>query len=107
MKLRIDTVGGCRNNNGKWVTGQGAVDLYSWDAYPLGFDCSNPSRWNGLPGDGSYRRRQKDGPLFIAEMQAGAFDPWGGPGYDACRELTGEAFGELQRGGCVRRGISD
>src|SRR5207249_3652490 len=29
---------------------------------------------------------------FIAEFQGGSFDPWGGPGYDKCRQLTGPDF---------------
>ena len=33
-----------------------------------------------------------DRPFFFAEFQGGAFDPWGGPGYDRCRALTGPAF---------------
>jgi hypothetical protein len=26
-------------------TGEGAVDIYGHDSYPLGFDCANPSTW--------------------------------------------------------------
>ena len=29
-------------------TGLGAVDIYGFDSYPLGFDCSMPSAWTGL-----------------------------------------------------------
>ena len=28
-------------------------------------------------------------------LAGGAFDPWGGPGYDACAELTGAAFEDV------------
>jgi hypothetical protein len=28
-----------------FATGEGAVDIYGWDAYPLGFDCSHPTVW--------------------------------------------------------------
>ena len=31
-------------------------------------------------------------PFYIPEFQGGAFDPWGGPGYDACAILTGADF---------------
>jgi beta-galactosidase len=32
-------------------TGEGEVDIYGHDSYPLGFDCANPSVWpdNALP----------------------------------------------------------
>ena len=33
-----------------------------------------------------------DRPFFWGEFQGGAFDPWGGPGYDRCRALTGPTF---------------
>lgn len=26
-------------------SGEGAVDIYGHDSYPLGFDCANPSTW--------------------------------------------------------------
>lgn len=29
-------------------TGLGAVDIYGFDSYPLGFDCGQPSVWSGL-----------------------------------------------------------
>lgn len=31
-------------------------------------------------------------PIFIGEFQGGSFDPWGGPGFDKCRQLTGPDF---------------
>ncbi|KAL4895785.1 glycoside hydrolase superfamily [Aspergillus ambiguus] len=45
-------------------TGVGEVDIYGHDSYPLGFDC----------------------------FQAGAFDPWGGPGFDKCAALVNHEF---------------
>src|SRR5665811_2286255 len=30
--------------------------------------------------------------LYTPEFQGGSFDPWGGPGYDKCRQLTGPDF---------------
>jgi beta-galactosidase len=39
-------------NNDAWTgghnapgTGNGQVDIYGHDSYPLGFDCANPSTW--------------------------------------------------------------
>ncbi|QRW20549.1 glycoside hydrolase family 35 protein [Rhizoctonia solani] len=31
-----------RKPDGQFASGPAKVDLYAWDAYPLGFDCSNP-----------------------------------------------------------------
>ncbi len=72
-----------------WATGPGSVQLPGQDSYPQGFNCSTPARWNGV---GSLPRFRDDTPIFTPEFQGGAFDPWGGPGYEACRELTGPAF---------------
>ena len=70
------------------------------DTYPAGFDCNRTS----FPGLTDYRFLRDgtsfnpprpgvgDRPFFWAEFQGGAFDPWGGPGYDRCRALTGPAF---------------
>jgi beta-galactosidase GanA len=75
----------------RWATGKGAPDLYGTDNYPVGFDCNRTS----LPGLEDYRPLRPtlgERPLIFAEFQGGAFDPWGGPGYDRCRVLTGPAF---------------
>ncbi|THH31612.1 hypothetical protein EUX98_g2597 [Antrodiella citrinella] len=34
-------------------------------------------------------------PWYMPEFQGGAFDPWGGPGYDACELLTGPDFQDV------------
>ena len=31
----------------------------------------------------------------MPEFQGGSFDPWGGPGYDACEVLTGPDFEDV------------
>jgi len=72
-----------------WATGPGAVDLPGQDSYPQGFNCSNPTRWSGV---GTLPRFRDDSPIFTPEFQGGSFDPWGGPGYDKCRQLTGPDF---------------
>jgi beta-galactosidase GanA len=72
-----------------WATGPGAVDIPGQDSYPQGFDCSNPTRWSGVS---SLPRFRDDAPIFTPEFQGGSFDPWGGPGYDNCRQLTGPDF---------------
>jgi Glycosyl hydrolases family 35/Beta-galactosidase, domain 2 len=72
-----------------WATGPGAVDIPGQDSYPQGFDCSNPTHWSGVS---SLPRFRDDAPIFTPEFQGGSFDPWGGPGYDKCRQLTGADF---------------
>lgn len=72
-----------------WATGTGAVDLPGQDSYPQRFDCAHPGRWHPLP---TLRRLRPDAPLTVPELQGGAFDPWGGTGYAACRRLTGPAY---------------
>jgi beta-galactosidase GanA len=72
-----------------WATGTGAVDLPGQDSYPQGFNCSNPTRWSAA---GTLPRFRDDAPIFTPEFQGGSFDPWGGPGYDNCRQLTGADF---------------
>ncbi|WP_432584697.1 beta-galactosidase [Streptomyces sp. HD1123-B1] len=75
------------NHNGTFAK---ELDIDGSDSYPQGFNCSSPDRWNKLP-DWS-RAKAPDEPLFLAEFQGGAFDPWGGPGYGKCRQLTNGEF---------------
>ncbi|WP_445521233.1 beta-galactosidase [Streptomyces sp. NEAU-174] len=78
--------------NKNWVRGKGAPDIYGFDAYPQGFDCKDPHTWKNLP-DYSYVNEWKpESPLIIPEAQGGAFDPWGGTGYQDCAKLTGTDF---------------
>ena len=66
----------------------------SQDAYPQGFDCRNPSVWR--PVTLNYHQYHEtvnpSQPWYMPEFQGGSFDPWGGPGYDACAVLTGHEF---------------
>ncbi|HEV7898639.1 MAG TPA: beta-galactosidase, partial [Planosporangium sp.] len=91
-KVRADgiTVPLVGNHNNVYNTGVGALDVDMPDAYPQGFNCSNPTHWRGV-GDLTWARSPGK-PLGIGEFQGGAFDPWGGPGYDKCRQLTGPEF---------------
>jgi len=83
---------------GNWAQAPGSVNIYGFDNYPLLFDCSQPDNWNGalrqVPEGFEANARKSDptDPVYVAEYQGGSFDPWGGPGYDACRKLTGPAF---------------
>ena len=89
-----------KGRNLLWSAGPGAPEIYATDTYPAGFDCNRTS----FPGVTDYRFLRDgtsfnpprpgvgDRPFFFAEFQGGAFDPWGGPGYDRCRALTGPTF---------------
>nr|POF02402.1 putative beta-galactosidase a [Quercus suber] len=73
-----------------------AVDIYGYDAYPLGFDCANPTVWpaGALPTNyGTLHENQSSStPNSIIEFQGGAFDPWGGLGFEQCTELLNAEF---------------
>ncbi|ETS72933.1 beta-galactosidase A [Pestalotiopsis fici W106-1] len=70
------------------------VDIYGHDGYPLGFDCSNPSRWTSF--NTNFRtlhlEQSPSTPYSIVEFQGGAFDPWGGVGFDKCLSLVNYEF---------------
>ncbi|CAE6427460.1 unnamed protein product [Rhizoctonia solani] len=75
-----------RKPDGQFASGPAKVDLYAWDAYPLGFDRSNPD---------VHQKRNLAEPLYLAEYQGGAFDPWSGPGYGECYKLINEQFANV------------
>ncbi|HTI24392.1 MAG TPA: beta-galactosidase, partial [Kutzneria sp.] len=81
------------NNNGTFNSGAAALDVDGPDSYPQGFDCSNPTAWNGVP-DISYDHPAGK-PLYTPEFQGGAFDPWGGPGYAKCGQLINDQFANV------------
>ncbi|TCD66865.1 hypothetical protein EIP91_000819 [Steccherinum ochraceum] len=80
-----------------FINGTGAVDIYGLDSYPQGFDCSNPRTWS--PVTLNYHQYHAEvnpsQPWYMPEFQGGSFDPWGGPGYDACEVLTGPDFQDV------------
>ncbi len=94
-KARADgiTVPLTGNNNGTFNSGTGALDVDGPDSYPQGFNCSNPTQWKGVP-DISYDHPAGK-PLYSPEFQGGAFDPWGGPGYDKCAQLINDQFANV------------
>jgi beta-galactosidase GanA len=81
------------NNNGTFSTGDAALDVDGMDSYPQGFNCGNPSHWNGVPNISGGKAAGK--PLTTPEFQGGAFDPWGGPGYDKCAQLINDQFASV------------
>ncbi|KAJ5961253.1 Glycoside hydrolase family 35 [Penicillium vulpinum] len=88
-----DAWGGGHNAPG---TGEGEVDIYGHDSYPLGFDCANPSTWpeGNLPTDfyKTHMEQSPSTPYSLVEFQAGAFDPWGGVGFAKCAALLNHEF---------------
>lgn len=77
---------------GDWQT---AVDICGHDAYPFPF---GEARWREEARDllrefdhlaEHLRPACPYSPLFIPELQAGGYDPWGGAGYPALREAWG------------------
>ncbi|MET9218101.1 beta-galactosidase [Streptomyces sp. NPDC003300] len=88
--IKVPLVG---NNNGTFNSGDAELAVDAADSYPQGFNCSNPTRWNGVP-DISYDHVPGK-PLATAEFQGGAFDPWGGPGYDKCAQLINDQFADV------------
>lgn len=81
------------NHNDTFVSGKGAMDVTGWDYYSQGFDCSHPAQWKPVPD--MARHRHPGQPLFTAEYQGGAFDPWGGPGYAQCARLINDRFANV------------
>lgn len=77
-------------------TGPGEVQIYGHDSYPLGFDCANPYLWpaGALPTyfHTLHLMQSPSTPYAIAEMQGGAFDPWGGSSFTKCAILLNEQF---------------
>ncbi|QWT22205.1 beta-galactosidase [Bacillus sp. NP157] len=93
-KARADgiTVPLVGNHNENFFDGVGATDIPGFDSYPMDFDCTRPERWNAVYDFSAERQGLTRWPLFFPEYQGGAFDVWGGPGYEACRKLTGPEF---------------
>ncbi|KAG8687962.1 hypothetical protein FRC08_011692, partial [Ceratobasidium sp. 394] len=45
--------------------------------------------------DSAHQKYNPAEPLYLAEYQGGAFDPWNGPGYGACYNLINEQFANV------------
>ena len=77
-------------------TGNGSVDIYGHDAYPLGFDCANPYTWPDRALPTNFRtlhlNQSPTTPYSLVEFQGGSFDPWGGSSFSKCTTLLNEEF---------------
>ena len=96
------------NESRKWAPGTpGGADIYGFDSYPQNFNASHPTVWLQVP---DYTVQRTEGsalnPLFLSEGQGGSFDPWGGPGYLACRELTDANFNRLYYKNNIAAGVT-
>ena len=68
------------------------LDLYAYDSYPVGFNCSTPH--NAIrDSEAAFHAYAPGSPNFITESQGGAFTPWGAS-YNAsdCYGYTGPDF---------------
>ncbi|KAI9275687.1 glycoside hydrolase superfamily [Phascolomyces articulosus] len=87
----------------------GPADIYGWDNYPAGFDCSNPDAWpnNRSTEYMSYHASTNlNQPAVLWEFQGGAFDPWGGPGYEACYQMVNEKYAKVYYKNNYAQGIT-
>ncbi|KAF8323218.1 glycoside hydrolase family 35 protein [Clavulina sp. PMI_390] len=77
--------------------GPGQVDMYGFDGYPQGFDCSNPTVWSEVDSgyDTDHQMYSPAEPLWLPEFQGGSFDWIGGAGYDKCYQLVNEQFANV------------
>ncbi|KAL4876298.1 putative beta-galactosidase A [Aspergillus karnatakaensis] len=91
-------------------TGKGEVDIYGHDNYPIGFNCGDPYAWpeGTLPTD--YRDLHLEispsTPYTLVEYQVGAYDPWGGGGFEGCAALTNHEFVRVLHKNAVSFGVS-
>ncbi|KAJ6787324.1 hypothetical protein PWT90_09298 [Aphanocladium album] len=80
-------------------TGEGSVDIYGFDSYPLGFDCAHPDVWpaGNLPTTlrETHMRLSPSSPFAIPEFQGGSYDPFGGYGFDQCYKLVNHEFSRV------------
>lgn len=89
-------------NNVAWPSGINApgtdapVDIYGHNSYPLGMNCSDPTNWadGGLPSNWrkTHLEQSPNTPYLLVEYQGGAFQPWGGDGFEKCAEFINHEF---------------
>ncbi|PWN37776.1 uncharacterized protein FA14DRAFT_116099, partial [Meira miltonrushii] len=68
------------------------LDIWGKDAYFQGEDCSNPDNWMPLQNYTSLSTLRPSNPASIPEFQGGAYDNFGGAGYDKCAMMTNGSF---------------
>ncbi|KAK4460984.1 beta-galactosidase [Cladorrhinum samala] len=87
-------------NNDAWAAGHnvpfsglGSVDIYGFDLYPWGLDCS-ATHWpdDALPADLYIKHLTTSAPTPFSIPEGGSYDRWGGPGYDKCANLFNQEY---------------
>ncbi|KAJ5106824.1 beta-galactosidase [Penicillium angulare] len=81
-------------------TGTGAVDIYSFDAYPLGWSTAPPnsSDWSAMTSpllmynETTHLELSPTTPFSISEFQGGVPDSWGGVGVATSAAYIGPEF---------------
>ncbi|KAL3460988.1 beta-galactosidase precursor [Aspergillus heterothallicus] len=78
-------------------TGEGAVDIYGFDNYPIGVGCSNAYNWPSgqLRNDywANHLKRSSSTPHAVMEFQSGSGADWAQTNnYDVCAESVNEVF---------------
>ncbi|KAI8226687.1 putative beta-galactosidase E [Colletotrichum sp. SAR 10_96] len=88
---------------GNWApgSGEGKLDIYAHDTYPLYGGCGDPANWTSLtPLSLTYTyqnhlQQSPSTPYSILEYQGGAPDPWGGVGLDNCAAQINQDFARV------------
>ncbi|KAI0974123.1 glycoside hydrolase superfamily [Xylaria arbuscula] len=83
-------------------SGLGAVDIFGYDNYPLGWGlpCTSPTDWNrssaifptAITNYSAHLEISPSSPYSIVEFQGGSAEPWGGAGVAACASLLNHEF---------------
>ncbi|RAK88787.1 beta-galactosidase [Aspergillus costaricaensis CBS 115574] len=84
-------------------TGVGAVDIYSFDDYPMHWSTapSNPSNWSSVVNpllsynETVHEEQSLTTPFSISEFQGGVPDGWGGVGVDTSAAYIGPEFARI------------
>ncbi|GAQ42660.1 hypothetical protein AtubIFM55763_008264 [Aspergillus tubingensis] len=84
-------------------TGVGAVDIYSFDDYPMHWSTapSNPSNWSSVVNpllsynETVHEKQSPTTPFSISEFQGGVPDGWGGVGVDTSAAYIGPEFARI------------
>lgn len=87
------------------------VDIYAIDNYSVTY-FDQP--WQSFPEvfaildemEENMRQYSQDSPMFIAELQAGWFDKWGGYGYDKMRSLLGREHIDIVTKTSLAQGVT-
>lgn len=87
------------------------VDIYAFDIYPaISFDNDwqeNPYSFGSLDcAEENLRHYSPDAPLYLAELQSGWFDRWGGKGYEFIREKLGKEHINIVTKTALSQGIT-